>query len=130
MARERRLRARRVRLFSETSFSVSFVESSYFRWVSTSSAEMSSYMALYVSWTLLACLALFAFRLATQAMAAPMPPEGIAHWSICIIVSIAWVAFRVVLNIAFYLDYCLMPISRSQAGTSKLGQALPGFSSW
>lgn len=44
---------------------------------------MSSYMPLYVSCTTLAFLALLAFLLANQTMAAPMPPEGIAHWMNC-----------------------------------------------
>lgn len=44
-------------------------------------------MSLYVSCTLLAVSALRALRLANHAMAAPMPPEGIAHWIICKIVS-------------------------------------------
>ena len=76
-----------MRLFSSPSASIFFVLPSTFFCVSNSSRLTSSYMSLYVSCTLLAVSALRALRLANHAMAAPMPPEGIAHWIICKIVS-------------------------------------------
>lgn len=104
MARDRRLSALRVRWLSAVSSSVSFVLSAYFLCVSSSSCEMSSYMALYVSCTVLAVLAALAFRLTAHVMTAPMPPDGIAHCSICMMVSlvvIVWVLFPWVVIVGF-----------------------------
>ena len=82
MARERRLRARRVSAsFSSKSLTVA-CNSSFSFWIFSNRSDTSSYIFLKVSCISFFDLAWFTFRFTNQEMAAPIPPEGMAHCSI------------------------------------------------